>query len=162
MYQSRIRNGKKKSTRNPKRVLEDPSDGQEFAVVQDLLGNGRLRALCEDGQVRLGRIRGSMRKFKGKVIIENGDLVLVSRRDFEDDKVDVITKYTHEEAMIMIKQYEIPEHLIKTFMHTDASRFETGNANDDYIVFAGEDGADGAGCADGGAESDGSIDPETI
>jgi len=143
MYQSRIRNGKKKCTRNPKRMVEDPTDDQEFAVVRDLLGNGRLNALCEDGEVRLGRIRGSMRKFKGKVIIENGDLIIISKRDYEEGKVDVISKYTYEESMEAIKRHLVPEPLAKTFMHRDASRFDIGNANDDYVEFGeGGDGRD--------------------
>ena len=37
-------------------------DGQEYAQVTKMLGNGRLEALCFDGEKRLAHIRGKMRK----------------------------------------------------------------------------------------------------
>ena len=56
-----------------------------------MLGNGRLEALCFDGSKRLAHIRGKLRK---KVWINQGDIILLSLRDFQDDKADVIQKYT--------------------------------------------------------------------
>lgn len=37
-------------------------DGQEYAQVIKMLGNGRLEAQCFDGEKRLAHIRGKMRK----------------------------------------------------------------------------------------------------
>ena len=37
----------------------------EYAQVVKLLGNGRLEAKCQDGETRLGQIRGQMRKKVG-------------------------------------------------------------------------------------------------
>ena len=37
-------------------------DGQEYAQVTKMLGNGRLEAQCFDGEKRLAHIRGKMRK----------------------------------------------------------------------------------------------------
>jgi len=103
MYQSRIKNGKKRTNRDEKhRGIIEPDIDQEYAIVQELLGNGRLRVMCVDEIPRIARIRGNMRKSTHKVIIEKGDLILISRRDFEEDKVDVIHKYTHEEASSII------------------------------------------------------------
>lgn len=50
-----------------------------------MLGNGRLEAYCFDGVKRLAIIRGKMQK---KVWMGNGDIVLVSLRDFQDGKCD--------------------------------------------------------------------------
>lgn len=134
MYQSRIRNNKKRTTN--KELVEPTDDTQEFAYVEGLLGNGRLNALCEDGVIRMGRIRGSMRKFRGKVIIENGDLILISRRDYEDDKVDVIAKYTHEETSRIMKLYDLPVVLKKALMRTVGGNTTVEDANnEDEIVF---------------------------
>lgn len=47
-------------------------------------GNGRLEALCFDGTRRLGHIRGKLRK---KVWINQGDIILLSLRDYQDEKV---------------------------------------------------------------------------
>ena len=60
-----------------------------------MLGNGRLEAQCFDGVKRLANIRGKLRK---KVWINQGDIILLSLRDFQDDKADVIVKYTADEA----------------------------------------------------------------
>jgi translation initiation factor 1A len=143
MYQSRIRNSKQRSKGGKGRVLLEPDEDQDYGIVQDMLGNGRLRATCSDGTVRVGRIRGSMRKYAGKVIIEKGDLILVSKREFGDDKVDVFHKYTHEEVSKLLRSGCLPEKIVKTLTHSD---METGdirnNPNNDYIVFMEDDDND--------------------
>lgn len=135
MYQSRIRAGKRKNEK--KRELHEVEEGQEYGVVQDMLGNGRVRVYCEDKTVRVGRIRGSMRKFSGKVIIERGDLVVVSARDFEPDKLDIIHKYTHEEVAQLIRNEDVPENILK-MIHADIDDEDTKKV-DDYVMFVGED-----------------------
>merc|ERR1719230_2420973 len=78
-----------------KRELDFKEDGQEYGQVLRMLGNGRLEAQCFDGTKRLCHIRGKMRK---KVWVAQGDIVLVSLRDFQDEKGDIILKYSAEEA----------------------------------------------------------------
>jgi len=56
---------------------------------------------------RLAHIRGKMRK---KVWINQGDIVLLSLRDFQDDKADVIVKYTADEARNLKAYGELPEN----------------------------------------------------
>ena len=67
----------------------------EYAKVEKILGNGRLEADCFDGKKRLCHIRGKLRK---KVWINQGDIILVGLRDYQDNKADVIMKYNAEEA----------------------------------------------------------------
>jgi len=117
----------------------EPEEGQDYAVVQEMMGNGRLKALCSDGVTRVGRIRGSMRKYAGKVIIEKGDLILISFRDFEEDKVDVIAKYTADEVSTVLKSYEISEKLVKALTHSDFNNYGKTSAADDYVMFMNED-----------------------
>ena len=99
-----------------KRELVFREDGQEYAQVTKMLGNGRLEAMCFDGEKRLAHIRGKMRKkvrtamltriarvlivapSVHQVWINQGDIILLSLRDFQDDKADVIVKYTADEA----------------------------------------------------------------
>lgn len=78
-----------------------------------MLGNGRLEAMCFDGEKRLAHIRGKMRKkvcivvvpirmlsddSPNQVWINQGDIILLSLREFQDGKADVIVKYTGDEA----------------------------------------------------------------
>lgn len=90
-----------------KRELVIKEEGQEYAQVTKMLGNGRLDATCFDGIKRLAHIRGKMRK---KVWINQGDIILVSLREFQDDQCDVIVKYTPDEARALKSQGELPEH----------------------------------------------------
>ena len=89
-----------------KRELEFKSEGQEYAKVVRMLGNGRLEAKCFDGKTRLCHIRGKMRK---KVWVATGDIILLGLRDFQDSKADVILKYSPEEARSLKAYGELPE-----------------------------------------------------
>ncbi|KAL4989455.1 hypothetical protein BDW68DRAFT_156840 [Aspergillus falconensis] len=92
---------------NEKRELVFKEEGQEYAQVVKMLGNGRLEALCFDGEKRLAHIRGKLRK---KVWINQGDIILLSLRDYQDEKGDVIMKYTADEARSLKAYGELPEH----------------------------------------------------
>lgn len=72
-----------------------------------MLGNGRLEALCFDGEKRLAHIRGKLRK---KVWINQGDIILLSLRDYQDEKGDVILKYSSDEARSLKAYGELPEN----------------------------------------------------
>ncbi|KAI9295164.1 eukaryotic translation initiation factor 1A [Neoconidiobolus thromboides FSU 785] len=96
----------KNENENTKRELILADEGQEYAQVLTMLGNGRLTAQSFDGTKRLALIRGKMRK---KVWISAGDIILLSLRDFQDDKADVIMKYTPDEARALKSQGAIPD-----------------------------------------------------
>ncbi|GLC46819.1 Eukaryotic translation initiation factor 1A, X-chromosomal [Pleodorina starrii] len=111
----------KNENEEEKRELVYKEDGQEYAQVIRMLGNGRLEAQCIDGKKRLCNIRGKMRK---KVWVAQGDIVLVGLRDYQDDKADVIMKYTADEARVLKQYGELPEHI---------------RINDTDVIFEGED-----------------------
>lgn len=89
-----------------KRELVFKDDGQEYAQAVRMLGNGRLEALCFDGRTRLAIIRGKMRK---RVWVNAGDIILVGLRDFQDDKCDVMQKYSSDEARLLKTYGELPD-----------------------------------------------------
>lgn len=91
-----------------KRELILKEEGQEYAQVARMLGNGRLEAHCFDGTKRLAIIRGKMQR---KVWINQGDIILVSLRDYQDEKADVIYKYNSDEARSLKAQGELPENI---------------------------------------------------
>jgi translation initiation factor 1A len=111
-----------------KRELEFKEEGQEYAQVVRMLGNGRCECFCYDGVTRLGHIRGKMRK---KVWVTAGDIVLVGKRDFQDEKVDIIHKYSADEAR-NLKQYgELPE--TARINETAVDQAMAGEGDDDDI-----------------------------
>jgi len=90
-----------------KRELIFKEDGQEYGQVIRMLGNGRLEAQCFDGTKRLCHIRGKLRK---KVWVNQGDIILMGLRDFQDGKADVILKYNADEARQLKTYGELPEN----------------------------------------------------
>ncbi|GAA5817426.1 TIF11 [Mucor flavus] len=96
----------KNDTENDKRELVFKEEGQEYAQVLKMLGNGRVEAQCFDGVKRLALIRGKLRK---KVWINQGDIVLLSLRDFQDEKADVIQRYNPDEARQLKSYGELPD-----------------------------------------------------
>lgn len=74
-----------------------------------MLGNGRLEAKCADGSVKLCHIRG---KFRKRVWINTDDVILLGLRAFEDEKADVIGKYTLDEARTLQAYEELPKSWI--------------------------------------------------
>ena len=110
-----------KNNNNPvKRLLQIRQEGESYAKITNLLGNSRLQCHCFDIiptknkdkksheykiVQRIGVIRGSMRK---RVWIKNDDIVLVSIREYQDDKCDVIWKYTIDEIDELKIKKELP------------------------------------------------------
>jgi len=99
------RRGKNENDRE-KRELVFKEDGQEYAQVLKMLGNGRLEAQCFDGTKRLCHIRGKLRK---KVWINQSDIILIGLREYQDHKADVIMKYTADEARNLKTYGELPD-----------------------------------------------------
>ena len=117
------RRGKNENERD-KRELVFKEDGQEYAQVAKMLGNGRLEAVCFDGVKRLCHIRGKLRK---KVWINQSDIILVGLRDYQDAKADVILKYSADEARNLKSYGEFPESI----KITDTVDFVGGDLDDD-------------------------------
>jgi len=93
-----------KNETEEKRELQKKDFGQEYAQVVRMVGNGRLEAHCFDGKKRMCHIRGKMRK---RVWVNQGDIILIGLRDFQDEKADVIRKYNAEEARRLKKLGEL-------------------------------------------------------
>mmetsp|Transcript_38616 Transcript_38616/g.109201 ORF Transcript_38616/g.109201 Transcript_38616/m.109201 type:complete len:141 (-) Transcript_38616:279-701(-) len=119
-----------KNENDEKRELVFKEDGQEYAQVLRMLGNGRLEAQCIDGVKRLCHIRGKMRK---KVWVNTGDIVLVGLRDYQDEKADVILKFMADEARSLKAYGELPENI--RVNETDTFDDEEANENDQYFDF---------------------------
>jgi len=78
-----------------RRDLRMPDENQLFAVVTDMQGYGRVRLRCEDGEERMGRIPGRMRK---RVWIRKDDVVIIDPWDWEDSKADIVWRYDKADA----------------------------------------------------------------
>ncbi|KAL3603412.1 hypothetical protein D5086_004271 [Populus alba] len=122
-----------------KRELIFKEEGQEYAQVLRMLGNGRCDAMCIDGTKRLCHIRGKMHR---KVWIDAGDIILVGLRDYQDHKADVILKYWTYEARLLKAYGELPANTrINVGIAGGFDEEDDGDAaaaagdDDDYIEF---------------------------
>ena len=115
---------KAKSSKNNTAKLKPKTDliiketDQEYAKVIKLYGSNMLELQCFDGVKRLGLIRGSMRK---KEWITLNDIVLISIRDYQDNKCDIIAKYSPEDVRTLIKLGQIDNSKITIGPNTDVT-----------------------------------------
>jgi translation initiation factor 1A len=73
-----------------------PRSPEVLGVVEAMVGGDRLRAKCDDGNDRICRIPGKMRK---RIWIRTGDLILLKPWVVQgNEKADVIFKYTSTQA----------------------------------------------------------------
>lgn len=103
------KNKKKGNNNDVKRPLILAGDLEEYGKIIKLLGDRRVRLLLTDNSEILGHIPGRFRK---KVWMKLNDIVLVSRRDFQTNKTDILHKYTESECRKLYKQTEIPESFL--------------------------------------------------
>lgn len=119
---------KKSGKTNETRELVFKEDGQEYAQVSALLGSSRLRVQCADGVSRLCTIRG---KLVRRAWVSLRDIILVSLRDFEEGKCDMIHKFSSDEARNLQLYKELPAAFQ---LQVDNSAAD-GEGEDDGIVF---------------------------
>ena len=90
---------KKGNTQQPEEEITRiriPKQPEVLGVVETMLGGDRLKVKCEDGNLRICRIPGRLRK---KVWIRVGDLVLIEPWKLQPvDRGDVIFRYTSTQA----------------------------------------------------------------
>ena len=79
-----------------------------FGVVEQALGGGHLQILCQDGKMRLGRIRGKLKK---RMWMREGDLVIIRPWEIQDDKADILYRYTRIQAQNLVRRNLVPKHL---------------------------------------------------
>jgi len=88
--------------------LPNIKEGEMFGIADQLLGASKIKVMCEDGQSRVGRIPG---KIKKRMWIREGDLLIVAIWDFEPTKCDVRFRYTKTQAVNLSKRNKIPKNL---------------------------------------------------
>ena len=77
-----------------------------FAIADQILGGRRGRAVCEDGESRLARIPGKMRR---RQWVREGDLIVVQPWDFQDEKANVCMRYTKTQSLYLSRKGVLPE-----------------------------------------------------
>ena len=107
--------GGKKYKRNKNQVqenkttrLKDVTQSQEYAQITKCLGNCRFEVLCFDGKKRMAIMCGKMRK---RVFVNAHEIVLVSLREWQDSKCDIIDKYSASDVQKLKQKNLIPKSI---------------------------------------------------
>ena len=82
--------------------------GEMFAVAETFQGGSRLQLICEDGERRMGRIPGKLRR---RMWVRENDLLIVVPWSFQDSKADVKFRYTPTQTSNLKRRGKIPEIL---------------------------------------------------
>tara|TARA_B100001123_G_scaffold65065_1_gene72124 strand:- start:1932 stop:2438 length:507 start_codon:yes stop_codon:yes gene_type:complete len=77
-----------------------------FAIADQILGGRRVRSVCEDGETRLARIPGKMRR---RQWVREGDLIVVQPWEFQDEKANVCMRYTKTQSLYLSRKGVLPE-----------------------------------------------------
>ena len=106
---------KSKSNKNKTHKVAPTGKKQELPLKIDLEEYGRVTKMCGDCKCMvtlpdntevMARIPG---KFRKKVWFAVGDIVLISRRDYQQDMIDILYKYSPVEIRQLHKDNEIPD-----------------------------------------------------
>ena len=84
------------------------NEGEMFGIADQLLGASRIKVMCADGKMRMARIPGKMKK---RMWIREGDLVIIRPWKFQDEKSDVVWRYTKTQASYLSRRKSIPKEI---------------------------------------------------
>lgn len=87
-----------------------------FAIADQILGGRRVRSVCEDGETRLARIPGKMRR---RQWVREGDLIVVQPWEFQEEKANVCMRYTKTQSLYLSRKGVLPEIVDLFGMATD-------------------------------------------
>ena len=100
--------GKQVDEANLRVTLPYKPKGEMFAVAETFQGGSRLQLICEDGERRMGRIPGKLRR---RMWVRENDLLIVVPWSFQDSKADVKFRYTPTQTSNLKRSGKIPEIL---------------------------------------------------
>ena len=88
--------------------LPKKNQNEMFAIAERLMGGSRMNVICEDGKSRLARIPGKMKR---TARVRAGDLLIVKPWSVQDEKADVVFRYTKTQSKILSRRNLIPEEI---------------------------------------------------
>ena len=89
-------------------TLPNRNKNEMFAIADRLMGGSRINVICADGKSRMARIPGRMKR---RQRVRAGDLVIVKPWDIQDEKADIIFRYSRTQAVILSRRRLLPEDI---------------------------------------------------
>uniref|UniRef100_A0A6C0J6G7 S1-like domain-containing protein n=1 Tax=viral metagenome TaxID=1070528 RepID=A0A6C0J6G7_9ZZZZ len=115
--------------------VDTDDSNQYYARIERILGNCRVKVVyygksSRDDGVQMREIVAQVRKRRGldKLKLRIGGFAIISLRDFEDDKADVIHTYRENEEVELRKRNALPTEIVNS----------RGDDEEEHIVFDGD------------------------
>lgn len=112
-YQSSIRNKKNNKTFNKNKQLKYDYDEEfeEYGFVSKMLGNCRCLVISNSNLDCIGTICGSLRKFNKRILIERGDIVIITKPTSTNTKVSINYKLNSDQISTLISEFKLSDRL---------------------------------------------------
>jgi translation initiation factor 1A len=88
--------------------LPNRKNHELFAIADQLLGGSRIHVICEDKKSRMARIPGKMKR---KARVRAGDLLIIKPWDIQNDKADIVFRYSRTQASSLSRRKLLPEEI---------------------------------------------------
>jgi translation initiation factor 1A len=105
---------------------------QEYGIISKVLGGYHYDVKTIDGISFQGRLSGKLRQYTR---VKNGDLVLLSLRDFQKDKCDIIFVYDDDDVKKLYKEGSIPTYLCCNKIIETEDDKDLHDDDEDTIIF---------------------------
>jgi len=111
-----------------KKELVNIEECEQIAQVTKVLGNKRFEVKCGDGKIRIGILRGSMKRNSW---VNRLDVLLIEAWGFEDKKCSILHKYSYEDYYELLSTKQIPENFVlEEDIDNDLDDFNPFDIND--------------------------------
>jgi len=116
-YQSSIRNKKNNKTFNKNKQINYNinDDLEEYGFISKMLGNCRCLVISNSNLECIGTICGSLRKFNKRIIIERGDIVIITKPIESNTKVTINYKLNSDLISTIISENKLSDRLLNLY-----------------------------------------------
>lgn len=126
------------------KAIIEAEEGQYYGIVTQYHGSGRCELTYiyidfhnnpnDSSEVKVkGILRGSLKK---KVRLGNGDIILITPRDYQSNVVDIINKYSNDDIQKLRKQKIAHPNLFKVMDNVLNSKVSTSvKKEEDKMTF---------------------------
>ncbi len=103
--------GKSKTQEDLEKVrVKLPKRKEQIGIIEQRLGGNRMYVKCNDGKTRNCRVPGRLRR---RLWLRPGDVVIIEPWKYDDEKGDVLYKYTKNQAKWLKKKGHLKQDTLE-------------------------------------------------
>ena len=131
-YQSSIRNKKNNKSFNKNKEVPYKIDEntEEYGFISNMLGNCRCKVISNSFIDCIGTICGSLRKFNKRILIEKGDIVIITKGSLTNNKVIINYKLNSEQISQLISENKLNDKIISLYNNSCCTTTEEKEMDD--------------------------------